>query len=78
MLQENLPERFDGSFDPINRTPAPLASQALDDEYYDKEIIGITDRNRSRIPTETTSVLENIISKTTPGLGMNRLETEVK
>lgn len=50
----------------INRTPA---SQALDDEYYDKdEIIGITDRNRGQIPTETTSVLEEIVSNTTPGL----------
>ena len=49
----------------INRAPA---SQALDDEYYDKEIIGITDRNRGQIPTETTSVLEEIVSNTTPGL----------
>ena len=65
--QKNLPAGLNAR-GTINRTPAPLASQALDDEYYDKEIIGITDRNRSRIPTETTSVLENIISKTTPGL----------
>ena len=62
--QKNLPVGLNAR-GTIDRTPA---SQALDDEYYDKEIIGITDRNRGQIPTETTSVLENIISKTTPGL----------
>jgi hypothetical protein len=62
--QKNLPVGLNAR-GTIDRTPA---SQALDDEYYDKEIIGITDRNRGQIPTETTSVLEEIISKTTPGL----------